>query len=397
MVANSDQRFAEGNCSPTDLTAISSLLNSAAIYGPNASGKSSLIIAMEFMRNMVAMSSNILEGQPLNVAPFRFNNYNLTKPTEFEIHFIEDGKRYQYGFSLDKQQVLNEWLSVYVGRKAQRWFERKFDQAENKYTWSFGSYFAGGNQRKVWRDATRRNALFLSTAINLNCEQLKPIFYWFVNKLTIVRGNMPASPSSTLEFIKNEGDKLNAIQFLQAADLGITDIQVETRKRMGAEFKFERDGKHQLNSHKEIEFSVITLRHNDVGFDFTEESDGTQRILAYIGFFLNALKEGKTLIIDELEASLHTKLSQFLISLFHDPKVNKNKAQLIFSTHDTSLLDSDLFRRDQIWFMEKDSTNASRLYPLTDYSPRPSEALEKGYLQGRYGALPFFGEFKFND
>ena len=131
-------------------------------------------------------------------------------------------------------------------------------------------------------------------------------------------------------------------------------------------------------------------------FEFNDVSHGTQRLFAYIGFFLNILKDDKTLIVDELETGLHSKLSRFLITLFHNLKINKNHAQLIFSTHDTSLLDNDLFRRDQVWFMEKDTHNASKLYPLTDFSPRPTEALEKGYLQGRYGALPFFGEFKFN-
>jgi uncharacterized protein len=120
-------------------------------------------------------------------------------------------------------------------------------------------------------------------------------------------------------------------------------------------------------------------------------------LFAYLGFFLSVLKSGKVLVIDELEASLHSTLCRFLINLFHNKKINRDGAQLIFSTHDTSLLDNDLFRRDQIWFMEKDKNNASKLYPLTDFKPRPTEALEKGYLQGRYGALPFFGELIFDE
>jgi hypothetical protein len=291
---------------------------------------------------------------------------------------------------------MHEWLSVYMGRKSQRWFERKYDEKQKKEHWYFGSYFSGGKQRQVWKKATRENALFLSTAVNLNCEQLKPIFYWFANKLPIIYGNSPLPLAATLELIKKEENKLITLQFLQAADLGITDINVEMRKAFQTQLKLEQ-GNMQVQSPQEVELPVITLFHGNIGFDFAQESHGTQRLLAYAGFFLDVLKHGKLLVIDEIEASLHSKLSRFLIELFHNPSINQNHAQLIFSTHDTSLLDNDLFRRDQIWFIEKDKANASKLYPLTDFSPRTNEALEKGYLQGRYGALPFFGELKLNE
>jgi AAA15 family ATPase/GTPase len=123
-----------------------------------------------------------------------------------------------------------------------------------------------------------------------------------------------------------------------------------------------------------------------------EESTGTQRLFALAAPVLDVLRDGRVLIIDELDSSLHPLLVRQLIGMFHNSRINKNKAQLVFSTHDTSLLDQSIFRRDQVWFTEKDSDQATNLYPLTDFSPRKNEALEKGYLMGRYGAVPFFKE-----
>ena len=149
---------------------------------------------------------------------------------------------------------------------------------------------------------------------------------------------------------------------------------------------------------QETDIPVATFFHqgknnNSIGLALNEESHGTQKLFAYAGPVLDVLREGKVLVMDELDTSLHSKMVRFLINLIQNKKFNKNNAQLIFSTHNTSLLDTDIFRRDQIWFIEKDSDQASHLYPLTDFSPRKGEALEKGYLIGRYGALPFFGEF----
>ena len=130
-------------------------------------------------------------------------------------------------------------------------------------------------------------------------------------------------------------------------------------------------------------------------FDFSDESGGTQKLFAFAGPLLDVLSKGRILFVDELDTSLHPLMVRFLISLIHNQEINKNNAQLAFTTHDTSVLDTDIFRRDQVWFVEKDAESASRLYPLSDFSPRKGEALERGYLKGRYGALPFIGEFKF--
>lgn len=398
MVADKDASHEQSNCMRSDISAIPKLLRAAALYGPNASGKSNLIQALLFMRGMVETSAvGIREGQTLNVSPFRFDPETTNQPSEFEITFTDNGIRYQYGFALNAARVIREWLLAYVGRKAQCWFEREYSFKKEKYGWHFGPHLSGGKQRNLWSESTRANALFLSTAVNLNSEQLRPIFNWFVNKLVIIPSNSQPLPFNTMECIKNGTDKLQILQFLQAADLAITDVQIKMQKGQQVQVRIEQ-GKAPIEIRQEADIPIATLFHqgknkNLIGLNLNEESHGTQRLFAYAGPMLEILKEGKILLADELDSSLHPKMVRFLISLIQNSNLNKNNAQLIFTTHNTSLLDTDLFRRDQIWFMEKDREQASNLYPLTDFSPRKGEALEKGYMTGRYGALPFFGEF----
>jgi AAA15 family ATPase/GTPase len=398
MVAAKDTTHQASNCMQTRISGLPQLVRAAVLYGANASGKSNLISALTFMRSMVETSAiSIREGQALNISPFRFDSKTGGEPTEFEVTIIEDHVRYQYGFELNTTRVTREWLLVYVERKAQRWFERKYDSKKSKDTWYFGTHFLGGKQRHLWSESTRGNALFLSAAVNLNCEQLRPLFNWFVNKLIIIGSNISPLPLYTMECVKNELDKPIIIELLQAADLGITDVQVKMQKGQQIQTRLE-SGTAAIESRQEADIPSATLFHQDkknnpVEFALEEESHGTQKLFAYAGPILDVLRNGKILIVDELDSSLHQKMVRFLVGLIHNANLNKNNAQLIFTTHNTSLLDSDLFRRDQIWFMEKDQEQASRLYPLTDFSPRKGEALERGYLLGRYGALPFFGEF----
>jgi AAA15 family ATPase/GTPase len=400
MVAAKDKTHQISNCMLAGASGLSQLVRAAVLYGANASGKSNLVSALAFMRGMVETSAvSIREGQALNISPFRFDSKTTTEPTELEITIIEEGMRYQYGFEVNRTRVIREWLFACVKRKPQLWFERKYDPKKDKDIWDFGSHFLGGKQRHLWSESTRGNALFLSTAVNLNSEQLRPIFNWFVNKLIIIESNAFPHPFYTMECIKNELNKPKIIELLQAADLGITDVQIKMQKGQQVQVQVRLEaGAAAIQNRQETEVPTATFFHQDknknsVGFEFKEESHGTQKLFAYAGPILDVLQDGKTLVVDELDSSLHQKMVRFLVGLIQNAKLNKNNAQLIFTTHNTSLLDGNLFRRDQIWFMEKDQEQASHLYPLTDFSPRKGEALEKGYLLGRYGALPFFGEF----
>ncbi len=367
----------------TGISGLPQLVRTAVLYGANASGKSNLIAALALMKSMVATSAvSIREGQSLNISPFRFDPKTVAEPTEFEITFIENSIRYQYGFEINTTRVTREWLFASVKRKPQRWFERKYDSKKNKDIWDFGTHLSGGKQRKLWSESTRGNALFLSTAVNLNSEQLCPIFNWFVNKLIIIESNAFPHPFYTMECIKNELNKPKIIEFLQAADLGITDVQIKMQKGQQVQVRLE-SGTAAIENRQETEIPSASFFHqnkskNPVSLTFEEESHGTQKLFAYAGPILDVLQDGKILIVDELDSSLHQKMVRFLISLIQNASLNKNNGQLFFTTHSTSLLDTELFRRDQIWFIEKDQEQASHLYPLTDFSPRKGEALERG-------------------
>lgn len=398
LVANKDSNLWERNCFESKTGTVGlPLVRAAVLYGANASGKSNLIAALACMRRIVARSAtNIQEGQALNITPFLLDKKISNKPTTFEIIFIEDNTRYQYGFSATDTRIVEEWLVAFPKPKGQNWFLRKYDTKTDQYEWHYSSHLKG--TRHIWERATRSNALFLSTAVNLNSEQLRPVFNWFVNKLFLLESNKGLSIDFTIDALKKNKRK-EILQFLQAADLGITNIEVKERKAYRIVMQNDDTGQSSIKN-VEVTLPEVKFYHHcknssePISFAFSEESEGTQRLFAYAGYVLKLLEQNHVLVADELSSSLHPTLMRFLLKLIHDPKLNKANSQLFFTTHDTTLLDTTLFRRDQVWFMEKNQEQASQLYPLTDFSPRKDEALEKGYLRGRYGAIPFIGELE---
>ncbi len=324
--------------------------------------------------------------------PFRLDSQSTQQPTEFEVTFILDGVRYQYGFAMTPQRIINEYLLVYKAFKPQRWFERHFDVGTGKDVYEFGPGLKGA--KTLWEGATRPNALFLSMAVQLNSEAMRPIFDWFTTGLVIFNEQTPLSPQTSIKMLQQIEGRKQICELLCAADISIADIDVVTRKVPGQTVHFDLlAGKTEIR-HEEVEehqlrFSHET-EHGKAVFDLMDESNGTRNLLFLTGPVLDILKKGLTLVIDELDTSLHTLLVRELVRLFHNPEVNTGGAQLIFTTHDTSLLDApDLFRRDQVWFIEKDKDQASTLVALAEFSPRKNEAMERGYLMGRYGGVPF--------
>lgn len=377
-----------------------SLLRSAAIYGPNASGKSNLLLALQAMKQIVLESAISLQrGDKLPVTPFRLNPQSRQQPSEFEVTFLVDGVRYQYGFAATVERIHEEWLLAYPKGRAQRWFGRAWNAGDQGYDWELGSNLTG--EKQLWQKSTRDNALFLSTAVQLNSEQLQPIFDWFKNRLRLanVGGWGPVFSASLCE----RGDKARIMDFLRAADLHIDDILVESRPFDPSALPAEmpepvREAIAGDMKGKTI-LDIKTVHKGDDGkpvtFDFDDESDGTRKLFAFAGPWIDSLTNGNVLFIDELHDNLHPRLVQFLVQLFHSQETNPNNAQLIFTTHETSILNQEVFRRDQIWFCEKDKSQATVLYPLTDFSPRKGrENLEAAYLSGRYGALPFIRALK---
>jgi len=396
LVASKDKTLQDSHTLATGIKAAPTLLRSAVVYGANASGKSNLIKALQYMRSVVVESASVIQpGQIFGVQPFRLDPASVDQPTEFEITFVLDGVRYQYGFAMTPQRIVQEHLMVYKAFKPQRWFERQFDTVAGKDVYIFGAGLKG--PKYLWEGATRPNSLFLSMAVQLNSEALRPVFDWFVDNLVIFNEHTQLNPQISIQMLKQAEGRKDICSFLGAADISIDDIDVVTRKVPGQAVHFDLvAGKTEVRNEEmeehQLRFYHVTKNGKAV-FELADESAGTRNLLFLTGPVLDILAKGLTLVIDELDTSLHTLLVRELVRLFHRPESNSGGAQLIFTTHDTSLLDApDLFRRDQIWFVEKDRDQGSTLVALSEFSPRKNEALERGYLIGRYGGIPFLSQ-----
>jgi hypothetical protein len=403
LTANTATELREENSFVSPVSSLPRLLRSAVVYGPNASGKSNLVQAIAFMKRFVLSSAkDSQEGEKIDATPFLFNRQSSQNPSEFEALFIQDGIRYQYGFTVNSERVTGEWLFAYPEGRAQKWFERNFDPETQKDIWYFGPKFTG--HRKVWQEATRSNALFLSTAVQLNNEQLKPAFNWFDHKLVVLAQGTSINHGFSTNECEEEKKKKKILKFMNAADLSITDIFLEKKDFSMDDLPPDMPQSIKEEIAKDLKGEKLTrlfFMHpssdngEDVPLEFNEESAGTQKLFVLAGPWLDVLNNGFVLFVDELDTSLHPHLVRFLLNLFHNPETNRHNAQLVFTTHDTTVLDQTLMRRDQVWFVAKDDENATSLYPLSDYKPRKGEALQKGYLYGRYGALPLPGELRF--
>jgi AAA15 family ATPase/GTPase len=403
LTTNTATELQEKNTFVSPVSNLPRLLRSAVVYGPNAAGKSNLVQAISFMKGFVLSSAReSQEGKKIDVTPFLFTLQSSRNPSEFEVLFIQDGIRYQYGFEVNSKRVTGEWLFAYPEGRAQKWFERNYAPETQKDIWYFGPKFTG--HRKVWQEATRSNALFLSTAIQLNNEQLKPVFNWFDKTLVVLGERESIAPVFSIGECEEAEKKKKILKFMNAADLSITDIALEKKDFSMEDLRAEMPQSIKEEIAKDLKGKKLTrllFMHpssdngKDVALDFDKESAGTRKLFELAGPWLDVLDKGLVFFIDELDTSLHPLLVRFLLSLLHNPETNPHNAQLIFATHDTTVLDQTLMRRDQVWFVEKDEENATRLYPLSDYKPRKGEALQKGYLYGRYGALPFPGELRF--
>lgn len=392
--SSSDTELAETHLAPTGLKSPPAAVRSAVVYGPNASGKSTLVLALNYARAVVAESATVIQpGQTYNVQPFKLDENFVKAPTEFELTFLLGGVRHQYAFAMTSKRIVSESLLVYRTHKPSQWFSRRLAEDGETYEYEFSSHLTG--QRKLWQESTRPNALFLSTAAQLNSDLLSPVFRWIVDSIVFLPAGASVDHDFTTAMLATHEGRATIRDFLSAADISIEDVQAVPRKGIHNRVVFNAAGIAQA-SREEREILVPIFQHStqkgSANFELHEESEGTQRLFGLVAPVVDVLRSGRLLVIDELDSSLHTLLVRRLISMFHNPDLNKVGAQLIFSTHDTSLLDHTLFRRDQIWFTEKDRDQATCLYPLSDFSPRKHEALEKGYLMGRYGAVPFFSE-----
>ena len=386
-----DRRDGLISCEAVDSGAV---VPAVVIYGANASGKTNLVDAASTMKKLVLWSHT--KGEPGGGVPryeFLLDPSWSQKPSHFEIDFVLDGIRYHYGFEATDEEFTSEWLYEFPKSHRRRMFER------DKQDFAFGRWLRGQNSNIS--GLTRSNSLFLSAAAQNGHEQLLRIYEYFQAMTFSGPISVPGIEAST----RFTGDGLDArvIDFLKSINTGVigyqkkeTEISVESRtirRELRAVFEKIPGVTIKLEPEDEDKFVAIELAHRGRGgesvhLDLDLESAGTRRLLIILGQAFKALDRGLPIFIDELDASLHTYASEAILKLFCSPKINKSGAQLIATTHDTNLMKSDVLRRDQLWFAEKNSEGATEVYPLTDIRTRKGDNVELGYLEGRYGALP---------
>lgn len=361
------------------------VLKSAAIYGANASGKSNLFKILTLVVLMLRSSNSVDINAKLPLIPFKLDKGSVNKSSEFEIKFILDETRYVYGFIADKDKIYDEYLYYYPNGRETKIFDRT----------NINEYSYTQKDEKILREIEAKNAqnkFFLATATNWNFDKTKASYNFLTNGIGTCN-NLEILKNMAYKMYETNPDYLKdfAIDFLQKADFNIEDYQISQIDVPGEFLTAIPEFIAKTLPDKPKAYQVLFKHKNSDNYlSIDEESLGTQMIFAFIPFLADSLKNKKVLIIDELDKSLHPFLVQYIVEIFNDAEINKNGSQLIFNTHDTNLLDLNILRRDQIWFTEKNSeTGESDLYSLSDFSVRKQENVEKGYMLGRYGAVPF--------
>lgn len=371
------------------------VLRASGIFGPNGSGKSALVRAMDFMRDFVVNSARKgQEGDLIAVVPFLFSQTENTEPSEFEAVFVMDNVRYQYGFTATSGRVHDEWLYVVpASGRMQRWFERTYDPKTAETNWYINQSIRG--EREVWRKSTRDNALFLSSAIQLKSDYFRPVFDWFQKNFRIISSSQRLGSAFSAKLCKNPEQRHEILNVLNSVDVGLSDIEIKEEEFSEDHIPNEIPDAIRADIIKKMKgtkfHDIKTIRkvtdRGSVCLDLDEESDGTKVLFSLAGPWLDVLKNGYTLVVDELSNSLHPLAFQYLVNLINGPN-NKSGAQLIFTTHDTTILAGKQLHPDQINLIEKNAAFETEIIPLSDFEVRSDEAIQKGYLGGRYGGLP---------
>ena len=375
------------------------LLKSAAIYGANASGKTNFLRAIEFVDTIVRKShefqsmdkilDKISETTLSNFKRFKLDESCLDLPAKFNIIFVQNNIKYEYGFSLDEEKIIEEYLYYYPKGYKTIIFKRT---KTNKF-----KFTQDIQEQETLSKRTSENKLYLSVASQWNFEKVKKAYNGITDLLNFIdfKGYKQFSADRIQE---NLEFKNNFLKYLKKADFDIDDIQTITSPDKSLRsLLVGLSGESKENSNKKVFTYHYGMDRNNnkipVEFSLDEESKGTQEFFGFLGILLKGLQWGAIFVVDEIESSLHPSLVKNIIELFHNTEINKKNAQLIFTTHETNLLSLDLMRRDQIWFTERKEDKSTDLYCLDEFSPRLDENIQKGYLNGRYGAIPFLGDW----
>lgn len=378
------------------------LLKGAVVYGANSSGKSNLIKAMSTMRWLVMGSFERSSTSELDVTPFLLNSANAEKPSFFEALFLINDTRYRYGFEVTSTMVKSEWLFEAKKLAEKPLFFRQDDGID---------VMKGFPEGKDLEEKTRGNALFLAVVDQFNGSVAKQIVHWFDNFIAISGLSHEGYTGITFEMLENEQTKPRLQKFYNNLDLGFDDIKLikkafditrlpkDMPESLMQELSTKLEGKTMVDAltlHKKYDSENNVIGSVEFDMDM-QESAGTNKVFNISGPIFDTLEDGGVLIIDELDSSLHPLLTLAISKLFNSQEHNPKNAQLIFTTHDTNLLCYGIYRRDQIYFVEKDQYGASDLYSLVEYreegrTVRKDRSFESDYIQGRYGAVPFIGE-----
>lgn len=391
-IAGSDTTFEEGLKPFSNFRVIPS----AVIYGANGSGKSNFISALEFMRNLVSESINHQPGQGIFQAPHKLNSADV--PSEYDIQFVKGDIRYAYGFSIVRNAVREEYLYYFPRGRKVKIFEREAKKIEpgDKYKNVFG----------VSISILKENRLFLSCAANYtNIKEIEDAFLFFREDIVVYNPQINNWTEYSIQLMQqNEELKKDFVQILQAFGTGIKDVRVRLEKTRLATRDLPQempDALKMLVTSQDANVIEAKIIYDKFETDLmSEESMGIKKLFEVICPIVDIISKGKILVCDEIETSLHESIVYQIVQLFHIGFGSKDRfAQLIFSTHDTSLLDSSLFRRDQIWFTQLDQQRSTNLYSLVEIkNVRKTENLEKGYITGKYGAIPIVNRnFSFDD
>lgn len=375
-----------------------------ALYGANASGKSNTLHALSLMRSIVLHSfSRSDRDSGIPHKPFLLDNNSKDAPTEFILDFVVNEIRYQLGFSFNKQRFLNEWLYAFPNQTQQILYTRSFDDLKNEDVYKFGRSLTGRN--RLIQSITGGNVLFISAAAKSGHHVLTGIYNYFRDFLSFKMNSSASHDQAIADEIGDDQEMMEIInEYLKMADTGIFDIRISEEKIPDEIFNHMTDVLKALSrigkNTDSVDYDVpdkrksIELGHGSADgnvryLKFEDESLGTKYLLTLLPAMLDSLKAGKVLILDEITISLHTLLAKSLVAIFNNKAINSKGAQLIFSTHDTNLLSSGVLRRDGIWLAEKSRDGSTSVYPLTDIQTKNTDNIERGYLAGRFGAIPF--------
>lgn len=381
------------------------LLPLTIIYGANSSGKSNLIFAIYTMQRMVKESVRLNESDPLLYDPFALDEVSRSAPTLFEVQLIQGENRYRYGFEYTKKEIVSEWLyENRFGEEEVELFVRSKDVIEVSE-----KAFPEGRGKE---DLTNANRLFLSVVAQLKGEKSNAVMAC-IGEYNVISGIQTENYGlfTAKMFWGNLDGAAEAQSFFKELQLGFNNFSVKktdiTTEKLASlpELKRQQVEK-EMSTHTFVDAITTHNIYNEDGQVVREddfyrdemESEGTKKVIELSGPIFDTLINGNTLIVDELDAKLHPLLTRNIVLLFMDSKRNKHGAQLIFATHDTNLLDLSMLRRDQIWFAEKDKVESSDIYSLVEFEedgqeePNNKHDIERDYIRGRYGAIPFIGK-----